>query len=75
LVSTQEGRQRDEALPKDEAEAASSSWLHMWEGSVTQRGGMVMSVKGEMISGMGKGGDDTRWTDANLIGQKKNQRD
>jgi hypothetical protein len=48
----------------------------MWEGSVTRRGGMVMSVKGEMISGMAKGGDDARWTDANLIGQKKeNQRD
>jgi hypothetical protein len=27
-VSTQEGRRRDEALPEDEAEAVSLSWLH-----------------------------------------------
>jgi hypothetical protein len=28
LVLTQEGGQRDEALPKDKMEVASSSWLH-----------------------------------------------
>jgi hypothetical protein len=27
-VSTQEGRRRDEVLPEDEAEAASSSWFN-----------------------------------------------
>jgi hypothetical protein len=28
LVSAQEGRQWDKVLPKDEAEAASSSWIN-----------------------------------------------
>jgi hypothetical protein len=30
-VLAREGRRRDEALPEDEAEATSSSWLHMKE--------------------------------------------
>jgi hypothetical protein len=32
--------------------------LALWEGSVTRRGGMAMSARGEAAPGRGKGGDD-----------------
>jgi hypothetical protein len=40
---------------------------------VTQRGGAVMSAKGEVAPGRGKGEDDTRWTYANLTRPKNEE--
>jgi hypothetical protein len=37
---------------------------------LTQRGDSMTSVGGEVASGRAKGGDDTSWGDANLLGQK-----
>jgi hypothetical protein len=42
---------------------------------VTQRGGMMMSVGGEVAPGKRKEGDNVSWADTNLIGPKiKNPR-
>jgi hypothetical protein len=40
--------------------------LAPWEGSVIQRGGVVMSTGGEATPGRGKGGGDVSWAHANL---------
>jgi hypothetical protein len=49
------------------------SRLGLWEGSVTRRGIMAMSVGGEVAPGRGKGGNDSSWTDANLTGSKNEE--
>jgi hypothetical protein len=40
---------------------------------VTQRGSMMTSTRGEVIPGMGKGGDGYSWTDTNFIGPKNEE--
>jgi hypothetical protein len=37
---------------------------------VTWRSGVVMSARGEVVQGSGKGGDNASWADANFIGLK-----
>jgi hypothetical protein len=67
LVSTRVMRRRDEALSKDEAEAASSYWLHGREACHV----MVTSTGvEEATSGKGNGEDDVNWADMNLTGKK-----
>jgi hypothetical protein len=60
-------RRRDESLSKDEAEAASSYWLHRREAC---HGVVTLTGVGEAISGKEKGEDDVNWADMNLIGEK-----
>jgi hypothetical protein len=40
---------------------------------VTRCGGVTTSARGEAALGMGKGGDDTSWTDVNLTGPKNKE--
>jgi hypothetical protein len=44
--------------------------LALWEGSVTRRGGVTTSARGEAAPVRGKKGDDTSWTDTNFTGSK-----
>jgi hypothetical protein len=44
--------------------------LDPWEESVTRYDSMTISTRGEVASGMRKGGDDTSWADANFTGPK-----
>jgi hypothetical protein len=65
-VLTREGRRQDEVLTKDEAEAASSSWLYekeVWHG-------VMMSVGGEAAPERKMGGDDISLANANLNAPK-----
>jgi hypothetical protein len=47
--------------------------LALWEGSVTWHGSVVTSAGGEVAPQRGKGGDDTSWVDATLIGTKNEE--
>jgi hypothetical protein len=44
-----------------------------WEESVTRRGGMATSVRGEVAPGRGKGGDDASWANTNLTRLKNEE--
>jgi hypothetical protein len=69
LVLAREGRQRDEALPEDEAEAASSSWLNGKEAWHN----VAASTRGKVAPGRGKEGDDTSWAEENFTGPKNEE--
>jgi hypothetical protein len=63
-----EGRWWDEALPKDEAKAASSSWLHgkkVWHGAMALRCRLEDNQHWE--------GDDVSWADVNLTWLKNDE--
>jgi hypothetical protein len=47
--------------------------LAHWEGSVTQRDGVMASARGEAALGRGKGVDGTCWADANVTGPKNEE--
>jgi hypothetical protein len=66
-ISAREGRQREEALPKYEADEASSSWLY----GKKARHNVATSTGGEMTPGRQKGRDNASWVDANFTGPKK----
>jgi hypothetical protein len=53
-------------LSEEEAEAASSSWLHRKEAW----NGVVTSAEGEAAAGRRKGGDNASWPDMNFTGLK-----
>jgi hypothetical protein len=44
--------------------------LAPWKGSMTRHGGITILVGGEAALGREKGGDNARWVDTNLTGQK-----
>jgi hypothetical protein len=48
--------------------------LTSWEGIVTRRGGMTMSVRGEAPPGRENRADDTSWTDVNFTGPKNEKK-
>jgi hypothetical protein len=47
--------------------------LAPWEGSVTQRGGVVTLAGGEAAPGREKRGDDASWGDVNLTRPKNKE--
>jgi hypothetical protein len=69
LVSAQERRRHDKALPKDETEVVSSSWLNEKEVGYDT----AVAAEGEVAPGRGKGIDDASWVDADLNGPKNKE--
>jgi hypothetical protein len=48
--------------------------LAPWDGSVTQRVGVMTSAGGGAVPERGKGGDNISWADVNLTGPKNKKK-
>jgi hypothetical protein len=71
-VSVREGEARGQRVVRRWS-GGSELILTQWKGSVTRRGGMKTSAKGEATLGRWKGGDDTSWADVNLTRPKNKE--